>query len=85
MAEESLPGWSARIYQGIAEPLLIAGVPPLFLVLDFLGTLLLTFVQWRALVVGTGLYFAGAALTAWEPHWWTMLRTYWRYATYYEG
>ena len=94
MAEQHLDGWTVAVCQGAAEPFFLAGVPPVFLIVDFLGTIFGAFVAtfvvgllaaFSVLVYGGIVYLIGMALTAWEPCWWSMLRAYWKYETYYEG
>ena len=80
--------WSSPVYNGIADPRLslAAGVPPGFLVLVFLGSVLGGLVMtWRIPVFGIAVYGIGKALTAWDAKWWPKLKAYRRYKTHYEG
>ena len=85
--DKPMEGWSAPVYHALASPaaLLMLGVPQTFLILTFLGTLCLTMLWWRALLIGVAVYAIGLVGTQYEVQWWEMLRAYRRYKDYYEG
>jgi hypothetical protein len=95
MQDEPIDGWMAPVYHAMAAPsaLLMAGVPQTFLILDVLGTLLLTIIGmmvigpqcWRVLVIGAAVYLIAVVGTGYEPNWWDMLKAYRQYSDFYEG
>ena len=87
MDDKPMEGWSAPVYHALASPaaLLMLGVPQTFLILTFLGTLLVTMLWWRALLLGVVVYAIGLVGTQYEVQWWEILRAYRRYHDFYEG
>ena len=90
---ETLPGWSAPVYSGLAEPPMFKGVPLMFFGADVLGSLFLAvcLVQiepvYSVLTVLAGLVLYGIVFVGMkiEPRWWRILCEYVGYATFYEG
>jgi type IV secretory pathway TrbD component len=87
MDDKPMEGWSAPVYHALASPaaLLMLGVPQTFLILTFLGTLLLTMLWWRAALIGIAVYAIGLVSTQVEVQWWEMWQAYRRYDDFYEG
>ena len=87
MEHEPIEGWMVPVYHALAAPtaLLMAGVPQTFLILDVLGTLVLSLWSWRCIVLGLACYAVAWVGTQYEVQWWDMLQAYRRYHEYYEG
>ena len=86
--------WSAPVYHSLSDPFLMGGVPPIFCLLNALGTILLTLLALligfyqtalTIAILGIGLHACAAIGTQYEPHWWGMWREYFRYRDSYEA
>ena len=91
---ETLPGWSAPVFTGMAEPPQYKGVPLLFFASDVLGSLFgaLCLVQMGQVVYAVEWLLGGAFLYVVmrigmkiEPRWWRITLDYLGYAERYEG
>lgn len=82
----TVAGWHAPVYQGLAQPLLLLGVPQGFLVADLCSTLLVALLLWwPALLVGLALYGLARVCTQVEGQWAGIAWAHLRHQTYYEG
>jgi hypothetical protein len=63
----------------------MAGVPQTFLILNVLGTLLVSMLWWRALAIGLLLHVIALVGTQYEIYWLEMFKAYRRYQRNYEG
>jgi type IV secretory pathway VirB3-like protein len=90
---DTLPGWEAPVFHGMAETPMFHGVPLIFFVCNLLGTLFVAFLFvliipiYAVLVVlaGVGLYGLVRVGTHLEPRWGRILCEYVTYRTRYEG
>lgn len=94
MADNLPDDWGAPVYHSLSDPFLMGGVPPIFCLLNALGTMLLTLVTllcgWfqaacTSALLGMGLHAGAAMATQLEPHWWGMWREYLHYHDSYEA
>jgi type IV secretory pathway TrbD component len=82
---DEVAGWTAPIYQSLAQPLLFAHVPHGFLV-TLLTSTCIVFLRWWPVVVVSGLLYGGVRLgTAYEPQFLLMLWRHISYSAFYEG